>query len=191
MSDRLYLSCRVRGFTDASALRFFETALELFPFSKLAVRGPVLRVYAIQHAEPPAVEREFPPNTSSRELVAVAREFFQPDCCLEIDTAWDLWQFSGGWSLGPAGVTLVCFGSGFDGGDGEHLRLDLGLDARFLPDARIEGALRRNESNLRSLLHLVSELERELPLESRRLWSESGANFAGTLARSVARFRAN
>ena len=30
--------------------------LRVFPFSKLAKRGPVLRIYAIQHVEPPLVE---------------------------------------------------------------------------------------------------------------------------------------
>jgi len=36
--------------------------LEQFPFSILAKRGPVLRVYAIAHSEPPLIEREFLPG---------------------------------------------------------------------------------------------------------------------------------
>ena len=41
------------------------------------------------------------------------------------------------------------------------------------------------QSNLRSLLHLVSEIEKSLPLENRKLWSESGANFAEIVANRI------
>lgn len=172
-------------------LRHFEKMLAVFPFSKLAERGPVLRVYVIEHAEPPAVEREFAPGVSKADMMAVAREFTQPDCCVEIDAAWDLWQYDGDWRLRPAVVTLSCFGPGFESGNGEQLRIDFGLESRFLPEKQIEGSLRMGQSNLRSLLHLVSEVEKALPLESRQLWSESGANFADLLAQMVARFSAN
>jgi len=50
MSDRLYLSCWVQGFSDSNLLRHFGKMLDVFPFSKLSKTGPVLRVYAISYA---------------------------------------------------------------------------------------------------------------------------------------------
>jgi len=45
-------------------LRHFGKMLEVFPFSKLAKVGPVLRVYAIEYKEPPLFERHFDPGVS-------------------------------------------------------------------------------------------------------------------------------
>ena len=185
MTDRLYLSCWMRGFTGANMARHFERMLGLFPFSKLAQRGPALRVYALEFVEPPAAERQFEAGTAAAAVVAAARDFTQPDCCIEADAFWDLWQYDTEWRLRPAGVTLACFGPAFEHENGDHLRIDFGLDAKFLPMAGIEGSLRMQQSNLRSLLHLVAEIERALPVERRQLWSESGANFAEVMAEAL------
>jgi len=195
VSDRLYLSCWLRGFSESSMLRHFETLLGLFPFSKLAARGPVLRVYAIEMSEPPLLEREFDPAgpnaTSIASVIAqAAREFVDVDCCLEVEAGWDLWQWKGDWKLAPAAVTILCFGPGFDN-DSDHLRIEFGPDFRFLPIDGVEGSLRMSRSNLLSLLHLVGDIERALPVERRRIWSESGANFAELLAETVARLEVN
>lgn len=191
MSDRLYLSCWVRGFKETNMLRHFETLLGVFPFSKLSQRGPVLRVYALEHAEPPLIEKEFPAPIDSAALIASAREFMHEDCGSEVDAFWDLWQFDQEWKLAPAAATVLCSGPGFENEIGDHLRIEFGRDARFLPMNGVEGSLRMGQSNLRSLLHLVSEVERVLPLEKRQLWSESGANFADLLAETIARYGVN
>jgi len=172
-------------------LRHFEKLLDQFPFSKLAARAPVLRVYAVEHIEPPIREREFEPGATPQEMVAAAREFAQPDCSVEIDTAWDLWQYDGEWKLHPAAVTLACYGPRFDDEEAGMLRIDFGLDALFLPNPSIEGSLRMGQSNLRSLLRLVNEIENALPLDSRQLWSESGANFAEMLSQTLGKFGVN
>jgi hypothetical protein len=185
MSDRLYLSCRVQGFNDSNMLRHFGKMLAQFPYSKLAQRGSVLRVYALEHVEPPVVEREFAAGADASALVAIAREFARADCCVEVDAAWDLWQFDGDWKLRPAAVTLSCFGPEFEQERDDHLRIDFGLDSRFLPNPGIEGWARMGQSNLRSLVHLVGEIEKALPLERRQLWSESGVNFAELLRETV------
>jgi len=188
MSDRLYLSCWVQGFSDSNMLRHYGKLLEKFPFSKLARRGPVLRVYAIEYAEPPAVERPFDAGIDVPDMIAAARDFAQADSCIELDAAWDLWQYDSDWKLRPATVTLSCFGSAFEHENGDHLRIDFGLDSKFLPSEEIEGSLRTQRSNLQSLLHLVGEIERTLPVERRLLWSESGANFAELVEKALARF---
>jgi len=88
-------------------------------------------------------------------------------------------------------VTLACYGPRFDDEEAGMLRIDFGLDALFLPNPSIEGSLRMGQSNLRSLLRLVNEIENALPLDSRQLWSESGANFAEMLSQTLGKFGVN
>jgi len=166
-------------------LRHFGKMLELFPFSKLAKGGPVLRVYALNYAEPPVLERAFDPGADVADMIAAARDFAQPDCCVEIESAWDLWQYNGEWKVLPAPVTLSCFGSQFENESDDDLRIDFGLDSKFLPSPDVEGSLRIQQSNLRSLLYLGAQIEKTLPLERRLLWSESGANFAEVLEETL------
>jgi hypothetical protein len=192
MSDRLYLSCWVRGYSGSTMLRHFETMLGLFPFSKLARRGALLRIYAVEHAEPALDERDFAPGASPAEIVGAAGEFTHPDCSVEVEAEWDLWQHGDkGWELRPAPVRLVCFGPEFENENDDHLRVELGLDALYLPQKGVEGSLRLSQSNLKSLLHLVQEIERAVPLDRRQLWSESGVNFPALLAETLARMESN
>jgi len=195
VSDRLYLSCWLRGFSESNLPRHFETLLALFPFSKLAARGPVLRVYAIEMSEPPLLEREFPPAgppaATAVAMTEAASEFVDSDCALEVEAAWDLWQWDGEWKLAPAAVTILGFGPGFESDANDHLRIEFGPDFRFLPMEGVEGSLRMGRSNLMSLLHLVGDIERALPVKKRRIWSESGVNFAELLAETVARLEIN
>jgi hypothetical protein len=47
------------------------------------------------------------------------------------------------------------------------------------------------QSNLKSLLHLVGDLEGVLDMESRQVWSESGANFADVLRNALGSYKVN
>lgn len=188
MSDRLYFSCWIRGFDAGNMLAHFGNVLEAFPISKLARKGPVLRIYAIEFSEPPLAEQPFDVEATVEAVTGAAQEFLAPDCCCELEATWDLWQHDGEWAVAPSPVRITCFGPEFDNEDGDHLRLDFGLDAQFLPSAGLESSLRMQQSNLRSLVHLLGEIERVLPVERRQLWSESGANFADLLAGAVDAF---
>src|SRR5690242_21321644 len=126
-------------------LRHFETLLGVFPFSKLAQRGPVLRLYALELAEPPLIEREFLTAVDAAAIIAAARELVHADCSVEVDASWDLWQYDEGWRLAPARVTLVCSGPEFENEIGDHLRIEFGRDARFLPMSGVEGSLRMGQ----------------------------------------------
>ena len=42
------------------------------------------------------------------------------------------------------------------------------------------------QSNLKSLVHFIHELERALALERRQLWSEGGMNIAEAIAKALA-----
>jgi hypothetical protein len=195
MADRLFLSCWLRQGANGHTLnrekllRQFAKMLALFPLSRLAARGPDLRVYAIERTEPPQFEREFPhaedPAETVDDVLAAAGEFMQDDCLCEVDAAWDLWQFDGKWRLAPAMVTFACFAPEFDNEIGDHLRIEFGLDSHFIPDPDIEGSVRMSASNLKSLVHLVREVEGTLELERRHLWSESGENPANLIAQAL------
>lgn len=196
MSDRLYLSCWTRGFSAFTMLQQYGKLLDTFPFSKLNQRPQTLRVHAVSHAEPPVVEKPFEPNVGPGEMLDAARDFVGSDCSVDIESAWDLWQFDRDWKLSPAPVTISCFGPDFeqdaiDQNGGDHLRIDFGLDSKFLPLPGVQGALRMQQSNIRSLLYLVTQIEQNIPLSRRKLWSESGANFAEILAIAVQDFSTN
>ena len=99
------------------------------------------------------------------------------DCTTEVDAAWDLWDHDGSeWKLAPVSVSLICFAPSFDTQFRRPVADRILLDARFLPTPGVEGALRIGQSNIRSLLHLVEEIDRVMKPERRTLWSESGAN---------------
>lgn len=115
------------------------------------------------------------------------------------------------WKLGPSRVALCCFGPEFDqspsgnsgareaprtpviefphAGDdlglGCALEVEFGIDAHFLPQPDLPGSTRMIESNIKSLLKLVHDLDDALPVETRRLWSESGENFAEKLQQAL------
>jgi hypothetical protein len=197
MTDRLFLSCWLRhaanghAFDREKLLRQFAKMLSLFPFSMLAARGPSMRIQAIERAEPPVFEHVLP-TTGERadavvDIIESANEFMQEDCMCEVEAAWDLWQFHGEWKLAPAAVTLTCFGPDFDNEVGDHLRVEFGPDSQFLPNPEIEGSVRMGESNLKSLVHMVREMERVLDLDRRLLWSESGEDPVELLVQALER----
>ena len=178
MSDRLFLSLQLRGYNATNMLRHYERMLKSFPFSRLSKRGSVLRINAVSESEPPVHEQPFEHPPDPEAIVASARDFSTSDCVVQLETQWDLWQFDKDWQLAPANVSLACVGPEFENDENEHLRIDFGLDAHFLPQRELPNHLFMARSNIRSLLHLVAELDRVLSVEHKRLWSESGENFA-------------
>ena len=192
MSDRLYLSCWVRGFSDSNMLRHFGKMLDVFPFSKLAKTGPVLRVYAINYAEPPILERPFDPGVLVTDMIAAARDFAQPDCCVEIEAAWDLWQHHDDWKLWPSAVTLSCYGSAFEHNTGTRTTTICASISGSIPSfCRLRISRGRCGFSNRisgACLSLAGEIDKALPVERRLLWSESGANFAAVLEEALEQF---
>jgi hypothetical protein len=178
MADQLFLSYRLRGFTESSMLRYYERLLRAFPYSRLTQTGSTLRISAISWDEPPLMETpiESPPDID--RILEIVREFASNDCGVQLETKWDLWQFEEDWSVQPARVVLSCFGPGFESEKNDHLRIDFGIDTLFLPQKELPNHLFMAQSNIRSLLHLVGELDKALNAESRRLWTDSGENFA-------------
>jgi hypothetical protein len=186
MADRLYLSFWIRAYTARTMLRHFEKLLRKFPFSPDSPAPMELRVYAQQFSEPPFVERLFDRLAEDVDaVIAAGREFENADCGYIVEGHWDLWRRDPDWKLIPAPVSLACYGPLFENHLGDHLRIEFGNDVDFLPQPEIPGSARKVESNVRGLLRLVHELDQTLPVENRRLWSESGENFAGRLAEAL------
>lgn len=186
MSDRLTLSCYLRGFHSLRMVSFWEKLLKLFPLSRLSPRPAYLRVLAIELSEPAIFERALEPPLATDAIVELSREFQHEDGAFQLDCDWDLMQETEqGWKLAPAPVTLWCYAAQFDNELGDNLRIDLGLEQLFLPTPGNDASARAAQANLRSLMRLVADIEANLPVEKRLLWSESGQNFAERLERLV------
>ncbi|HYP13880.1 MAG TPA: hypothetical protein VEQ63_08140 [Bryobacteraceae bacterium] len=181
MPDRLYLSCKLRGVTASNMLRHYHRLLAAVPYSRLATVGGLLRVNAVSEVEPPVYEASFDPPVDPDAILKHAREFTASDCAVQFETAWDLWQYEQDWEVAPSRMTVSCFGPDYEDSDGDHLRISFGLDSLFIPDTTLPNGLFMARSNIRSLLHFAEQLDKTLTLESRRLWSESGENFAERL----------
>lgn len=162
-------------------LRQLERALLLFPFSAASRGVTTLRIYAIEYAEPPLLETFYDPPPEIGDVIRTAAEFQGVDCAYLAGGYWDLWQHDGGWRLTPAPVILGSYGPQFENEVGDQLRIELGLDSHFLPKSGQPGSASMAESNIRSVLRLAHDLDQALPVRKRRLWTESGEDFAARL----------
>jgi hypothetical protein len=181
MPDRIFLSLWLRDFGPHSALRHFERMLRAFPFSRLRPGIAALKVYALEYVEPPVLEHAFSDAPEVEAVIAMCREFDNPDCAYTVDGWWELFQYSNGWHLIPSRVSLTCFGPLFENDDDDHLRIDFGPETCYLPQPRLPDSARAVHSNLKSVLRVASDLEESLPISRKNLWSESGEDFAARL----------
>ena len=187
VTDRLSLSIWLAHSLGAGRLRQFEKILRIFPFSQREQPQSLISVQAIDSTEPPLLERPLNGPLDPSEVVALLQNYSGEDVAYTVEGWWDLWQFVDDWKLAPARVALACFGPEFDNlselhsSKQEDLRVDFGLDGHFLPQPDIAGSARLVESNIKSLLRVVHELDSALPVERRRLETETGENFADRL----------
>lgn len=187
MTDQLYLSIWLDRQNRPSRLQQFEKLLRLFPFSPREQPQSILSILAIDSTEPPLLERPLNGPIDVADLLPGLREYQGDDIAYQVESWWDLWQFDQDWELRPARVALSCFGPEFDNGTErestkqEDLRVDFGLDSHYLPHLDVPGGARLIESNIKSLLRLVHEVELTLPVATRRLETETGENFADRL----------
>ena len=193
VTDQLSLSIWLNRSARVNRLRHFEKMLRLFPFSQRELQPQtVISIHAIDMTEPPLLERSVNGPLDIDEVASTFPEHQGDDIGYEIESWWDLWVFDGDWALQPVAVSLSCFGPEFDNGterganEQEDLRVDFGVDAHYLPQPDILGSARLVESNVKSLLRLVHEIESLLPVTKRLLETESGANFAERLQQALA-----
>ncbi|HMF75926.1 MAG TPA: hypothetical protein VK604_09725 [Bryobacteraceae bacterium] len=188
MTDQLSLSIWLERNSRANRMRHFEKLLRLFPFSQREQGQSTISIQAVDSTEPPLLERPVNGPVDASEVLEIFSEYKGEDVAYWLESWWDLWQFQGGdWILAPARVGLASFGPEFDNGteramlDQEDLRIDFGVDTHYLPQTELGGGARLTESNIKSLLRLVHELDATLPVLKRTLETESGENFAGRL----------
>jgi hypothetical protein len=186
MADQLYLSYKLRNFGAQNMLRYYEKVLRIFPFTRLARQASTFKVLAVDYNEPPVVEIPYPPPVPIEAVLAIAKDFENPDAAYRLESWWDLWQFiDQDWKLAPSRVALCCFGPEFEHESSDDLTVEFGIDAHFLPQPDLPNSLRMVQSNIKSLLKLVHDLDDALPEETRRLWSESGENFSEKLQHAL------
>lgn len=185
VTDQLFLSIWLDPQGRRNRLLQFEKLLQLFPLSQREQPQSVISVHAIDTTEPPLLERPVNGPMDLQDLLETLRDYQGSDVAYRVESWWDLWHFEGDWELRPSRVALSCFGPEFDNGteqelgQQEDLRIDFGVDAHFLPRPDVAaGGARLVESNIKSLLRLVHELDTRLPVQKRRLETESGENFA-------------
>jgi hypothetical protein len=185
MADQLYLSYWIDRFDAGNMLRHYEKILRLFPYSRLSQQPSVFKVIPLAYREPAVFERAYPPPLDIDEVLAAAKDFQNADSCYRLETRWDLWQADPEWKLAPAPAALCCFGPEFERDLGEDLRVEFGIETLFLPQSDRDGELKMTQSNIKSLLKLVHDLDDALRVERRQLWSESGENFAEKLQKAL------
>jgi hypothetical protein len=187
VTDQLFLSIWLDPQSRASRLRHFEELLRLFPFSPREQPESVVSIHAIDTTEPPLLERPANGPIDVSEVVSIFRDYQGDDVAYRVESWWDLWQFEEDWKLAPAGVALSCFGPEFDNGtddqprEQEDFRIEFGVDSNYLPRLDVPGSARLIESNIKSLLRLVHDVESSFPVTKRKLETESGENFADRL----------
>jgi hypothetical protein len=181
MPDRIFLSLWLRDFEPQNVLSHFERMLLAFPFSSLRPGIAALKVYALEYVEPPLLEHVFSGAPEVETVIALCREFENQDCAYTVDGWWELFQYNNGWRLTPSRVSLTCFGPLFENEDGDHLRIDFGPETYYLPQPRLPDSARAAHSNLTSVVRLASDLEESLSVFRKKLWSESGEDFAERL----------
>ena len=181
MADRLYLSYLLHGFTAHNMLRHYEKMLRLFPYSRLTAGASVFKITPISYSEPARIEETYAMPGGLEDLLASAKEFLNADSCYRLETFWDLWQYEDPeWKLAPARASLICYGPEFQDAEG-NLEIEFGLDVLFLPQPGLPNHVKMSQSNIKSLLKLVHDLDDALNVDRRRLWSEAGENFAEQL----------
>lgn len=184
MTDLLFLSIWLDPAGRRNRMRQFEKLLRAFPFSQRPEQPQsTLSILGVNDSEPPLLERAINGPLDVDELLAAFRDYQGDDVAYEVESWWDLWTFEADWQLRPTRVMLSCFGPAFDNGTSENaeaqedLRIDLGIDSYFLPGEDPSSA-RIVQSNVKSVLRLVHELDRTLFVARRQLQTESGENFA-------------
>ncbi len=191
MADRLYLSLWFQGFSPLNMHQAFAACLRRFPFSSQSAQL-YLRIGAVDPAEPALQEQVFDPAQGLTSLLEAMERWNSTDASFEVEGFWDLWQETDhGWRLEPARVNLFFYGPKFPSEWGEQIRIEFGIEDLFLPGLEREGrALTLLQSNIRSLLRLSRDLDNAytqgmVKIKEKRLWSESGENFAERLRQSL------
>lgn len=165
--------------------RQFSVALRHFPFS-VQLPQAYLRVSAIDPGEPALAELYFELPGQLDELFEEMAKWSASDAAFEVEGFWDLWQETAeGWRLKPSRVHLFLYGPEYPSDEGESMRVELGLEAAFVPEVIEPKSVAYFQSNIKSLVQLMRDWTDHLAILDRRLDSETEGNLEARLSAVV------
>jgi hypothetical protein len=200
VADQLYLSLWFPNFRLAALPPAVVAVLRQLASAGGASAVTAAAVYPISWNEAPVYQRVYGEDEDEaaqpERAVAEAMELLHDDYAYEFELKWDLWvpETGGGpdwnldtiWREEPRSLRVIGFGPDFDEGSYEqngHIRIDFGTDAPFLQeDVALEPeAAAHVQQNVQKLIDVTHELQNNLSVLSRLLWSESGESLAEKL----------
>ncbi len=196
MADQLYLSLWFPNFRLAALGPAVVGALRQLSAAGAASMVTAAAVYPISWNEAPVYQRVYDEEEGEaaqpEAAAAEAMEILHEDCAYEFEVKWDLWvpEAGGGldtkWRQEPRVVRVTGFGPEFDEGSYEQngqIRIDFGSDAPFLQEevALEPETAARVQQNVQKLVDVTQAIQKNLPVSSRLLWSESGESLAEKL----------
>ena len=185
MGDHLFLSFWLAGFSPLAMSVYARKLLARFPHSKLEPRS-TLRVYALSFQEAPQLEefnrRRARPQGRGRSRPAL------PAGRLRRAARNPLGSVAVGGRMAVAPLARLARGVRARVRQPRAASTSASTaapESLFLPHPSSD-QLRPVQSNLRSLLHLAHDLENDLMVERRLLWSEEDDNFAARVETMLA-----
>lgn len=147
MANHAYVSFWTRERAADTTLDRFQRLLETFPLSSVWREFTGLVIRAVSPSEVPLAEHDLRGTLAGApDVIALARQHDNADCCYEVEGHWDLWQRSletGVWQKGPERVLLICNGRAYDEGvadDSGDFLADSGFEHLFTGHAGLLGA---------------------------------------------------
>src|SRR5690242_91813 len=138
MANHAYVSFWTRDRAPKGLLARFGRFLETFPLSSIHPGFAGLTIRAVSPAEPLLAEHDLRGSMAAAlDVIALAREYDNVDCCYEVQANWDLWQRNletGAWQKGPEQILLTCNGALYDDGVAEtsgDFLADIGFEHFF------------------------------------------------------------
>jgi hypothetical protein len=196
MADQLYLSLWFPNFRLASLPAALVAVLKQFSKVGGSSAIAIAVTYPISWNESPVYQRIYADDEDEAAVperaVAEATELLHDDFAYEFEVEWELWSPAGQgdldpvWRLEPHRVSITGFGPEFDEGSYEqngHIRIDLGQDSVFLQDEveLDQESAAHVQQNVQRLIDFTNQIEQNIGISSRLLWSESGENLAQKL----------
>jgi hypothetical protein len=196
VADQLYLSLWFPNFRLAALGPAIVGVLQQLSSAGGASSVTAAAVYPISWNEAPVYQRVYDEDeieaVQAEAAVADAMEMLHEDYAYEFEVKWDLWVPEAGgdldtkWRQEPRVVRVTGFGPEFDEGSYEQngqIRIEFGTDAPFLQEevALEPETAARVQQNVQKLIDVTQAIQKNLPVSSRLLWSESGESLAEKL----------
>jgi hypothetical protein len=191
MSNQAYLSIWCKDFPEELILERFEKFLSTVPFSAKKPGFNYLEIRAVDWTESPVYEqdlRSVPLDAAS--IIELCKPYVHNDCSISVRSQWDLWVYEGDparWQSEPqalehAGLLGIRQIARPKAESPEEERF---LEAMARPE-NLHNYYEKTRENIKKLFDWVRRIEKALPVEKLRLWSEGEENFEARLEEILA-----